>query len=124
MLTALPGDENILNEFYLTTVAGNARTKVAEIGFFWNAAGTTVGYFNSGTACSSYTDPTGRKWNCRYLLDGSAGKYIMFYSGGQVFNTTLYSKAMLASLVSKGLVSDALYVNRVAIGVEPVRGAG
>ncbi len=122
--TGAPADYNILNEFYLTETAGVASTKRVEIGFFWNAADTTITYYNGGTPCSTYTDPTGRKWACRWLPDGSAGRYIMYYSGARASGGLLDFKAVIDSLVGQGLVDGNLYLNGAAVGVEPVRNGG
>lgn len=115
---------NILNEFYLTEVAGDGNTNRVEIGFFWNLSDDGVYYFDSGTPANSYTDPTGRVWNCKYVMGGAAGKYIMFYSGERVYNTTIDFKVVLNSLAAQGLINPNHYVNGLAIGIEPVRGSG
>lgn len=124
-VTGSSSDFNILNEFYLTSVRGNAATKVAEIGFFENLSDMGQLYFASGTPCASYTDLNRHVWACRYQQGGSSGAYFMYYSGARVLSATLDFKAVINSLLSQHRLSSAgLWVNGVAVGIEPMRNSG
>jgi len=124
-VTGSSSDYNILNEFYLTTVRGASNTKVAEIGFFENLSDFGKLFFASSTPCAAYTDLSGHVWACRYHSGGSANNYIMYYAGAPVLSTTLDFKAVIYSLLNQHLVSSAgLWVNGLAVGIEPYRNSG
>ena len=115
---------NVLTEFYLTKRPGVAASKYEEVGFFANLSDDGRRFFNTARLVGTWDDGTGRTWECRSIRSGSAHRYIMFYSGGQVLSGRLDMKAAIDWLASKREVNPDHYVNGLALGVEPVQGAG
>ncbi len=119
-------DFNTLTEFYLTTVAGDSSTKVAEIGWFLHTPAATMAFLNASTNWGVYTDDQGRKWNCRRSASGDAGNFIMFVpqDGADILAGTINAKHALDWLVSQNRINPALFFNGWGFGSEPLRSTG
>lgn len=114
------GQYNVLNEFYLTSSAGNAAAKVVEIGFFLHASPASIAFARTGTSLGVFTDASGRRWTVT-----KAAKFVMLMpaDGGNVTSATIDGKGVMAFLVAKEVITGAEWFNGAALGVEPVRGS-
>lgn len=114
------GQYNILNEFYLTSSAGNAAAKVVEIGFFLHASPASIAFAKKGTGLGVFTDVSGRRWTVT-----KAAKFVMLVpvDGNDVTSATIDGRGVMAFLVANGIITGTEWFNGAALGVEPVRGS-
>lgn len=115
------GSFNILNEFYLTSQAGNSAAKVIEIGYFLHSSTEASTFFSTGQPIGSYLDASGQMWDARIQ-----GTFCMLIprAGTDVLTGSIDVKAMLAFLTTKGVITGNEWFNGIALGVEPVSGSG
>jgi hypothetical protein len=123
----VPGDSryNVLTEFYLTKVKGDAGTKCMEVGFFPHYPVETLAFMKKDTQMGQWTDSEGRIWTVSYHPGpASKGPYVTFYPAGDLYDESIDMKAALAFLKAKGVITGAEWVNGLAFGVEPLSGSG
>ncbi len=115
------GSYNVLNEFYLTSEAGNPNAKVIEIGYFLHSAAENRPFFEQGLLIGTYRDATGVTWVARMN-----GTFCMLMTAGynDVVSGSIDVGATLAFLKTKGIITGNEWFNGIALGVEPVRGSG
>lgn len=118
---AIAGEFNILAECYLTSRAGKADAKVAEIGFLPHSGASMDRFANRGRQIGTYTDRQKRRWQVSVT-----GTYYTFVpvDRADVLAGTADFRQALAFLRGKGVVSGEEWLNGVAFGVEPVTGSG
>jgi hypothetical protein len=115
-------DFDVLQELYLTSVKGDASTKVVEIGWFLHSPISTVKYVRSGTQLGTYVSPTnGRSW-----IVAKSGTFITFMPKDTLDALTgpTNIKDALVWLKSKGAITGEEWFNGMAIGVEPLGNGG
>ena len=117
----IKSDFNLLNEFYLTLRAGESASKVIEIGYFLHISPEGKQFFERAKAIGSYRDDAGQVWVVR-----RAGDFCMLLppGGHWASNGSIDLKSTFAFLRARGLIKGDEWFNGLAIGVEPVRGAG
>jgi hypothetical protein len=113
------GDYNLLNEFYLTSAAGDSAAKTVEIGFFLHPSTSATILARTGALIGTHTDPSGRDWEVRKV-----GTFIMLLPAdhADMVSGTLDMKAVLAFLFAQKAISGEEWFNGTALGIEPVRG--
>jgi hypothetical protein len=116
-----PPDFNLLNEFYLTSRAGDAAAKKVEIGYFLHVSPQGAAFFERGKPIGSYRDQAGRLWRVRM-----AGVYCMLVpaDGRDLLHGSIDIRATLAFLQAKGVIKGDEWFNGIALGSEPIKGAG
>lgn len=120
---------NLLAEYFLYRDAprpGVSGTKGAEIGWLLNCPAGTLAYFQTGRQLGQFTDADGAMWQVAVVQDGSASNYVLFIPGDGKprLSGSLDMASALPWLKEKGVVQDAMWWSGVALGVEPLQGAG
>lgn len=118
---AVAGEFNVLAECYLTSRAGKADAKVAEIGFLPHSGASMDRFANRGRQIGTYTDRSKRPWQVSVT-----GIYYTFVPADRadVLVGTADFRQALNFLRGKGIVSGQEWLNGMAFGVEPVTGSG
>lgn len=108
---------NVLNEFYVTSVAGVTSGKVAEIGLMLHASASAAWLAKSGTQIGTWTDDSGRVWKVSQVK-----KFIIVIpaDGKDARSGSIDFGKLLKFLVSRGVLTGKEWVNGAAIGLEPV----
>ncbi len=117
---------NILAEFFVTRKPGDIGSRIAEIGWLLNMPAQSDKYFRSGKQLGIYRDAAGRDWRVASHRDGAAGHYIKFAPrGSRVFLTApVDAVAAMRWLAARREIGMDGYFNGMAVGIEPLRGAG
>lgn len=115
------GAATVLMEFYLRTDPQNADAKALEIGWLLHVPSRTRKFIDQSRPVGTYVDPQGRSW--AVAIDD---KYCTFTLADRQDSAsgTVDVKAALMWLQGKGLVRDDLWMTGLALGAEPVSGAG
>ena len=115
------GNFNLLNEFYLTSLPGDAAAKVIEIGIFLHVPESTVRFIRSGEQIGVFTDQDGQIWKIT-----QAKGYVMIVADGNadVRRGRADLRQILAFLMAKNVITGEEWFNGLAFGMEPVEGAG
>jgi len=115
------GEATVLLEFYLRSNPKDSEAKVIEIGWLLHVPEKTRRFLESGREIGTYRDRKGQEW--RVVLKD---KYCTFSlaNGADSHSGTVDVPAALAWLKGKGLVRDDLWLTGLAMGAEPVSGAG
>lgn len=133
---------NYLDEFYLTSTAGNANSKIVEIGQFLYAPTSTFNYLISGEGpghpnknYGTYTDADNLTWTVRAIYNPSKPTvpYITFIrtNNEPYFKGRMDKKRMLLWLIGIGAYKDWNnnkldangYINGYATGLEIIGGS-
>ena len=116
-----PSDFNLLNEFYLTSRAGAAAAKRVEIGYFLHASAEGAAFFERAKPLGAYRDEAGRLWQVRM-----AGTYCMLIPADarDFLKGSIDVRATLAFLQARGVIKGDEWFNGIALGSEPIKGAG
>lgn len=112
---------NLLNEFYLTSEAGNLKTKLFEIGFLLHTNGAQQAWLKSRNFIGRYRDTAGRNW---VITRGGTFITIFPEDGEDILDGTLDVKEFLVMLKAQGVITGEEWFNGIAFGTEPIRGAG
>lgn len=125
-LLAGSADSNVLAEFFVTREPGNIDSRTAEIGWLLNMPQRTKDYFRNGRQIGVYKDARGREWQVASHNDGAAGHYILFApkAGAPPFRAPIDALASVRWLAARGEIGLDTYFNGMAVGVEPLKGAG
>lgn len=117
---------NILAEFFVTRKPGDIKSRIAEVGWLLHMPAQSEKYFRSGKQLGTYRDAEGRGWDVASHRDGAAGHYIMLapHSGNVVLTTPVDVMAAMRWLAARKEIGLDGYFNGMAVGVEPLRGAG
>lgn len=117
---------NVLAEFFVTKEAGKIGSRSAEIGWLLHTPPKTKEYFENGKQIGTYRDAGGRDWLVASHRDGAAGLYILFTLSKPDAKLTAPVDALASMkwLASRGEVDLDQYFNGMAIGIEPLKGAG
>jgi hypothetical protein len=115
----------VLGEFYLTRRAGDPAAKVFEIGIFYHASSTVEPFYDAAKPIGNFTDASGRHWDVVNAGANSVGAaYIIFRPSDRRDVLGLVDrKAMLDYLLEQRVITDDLWVNGIAIGIEPHSGS-
>jgi hypothetical protein len=112
---------NLLNEFYLTSRAGEADAKVIEIGFFLHAPSSSVRFIEKGKKISAFNDSDGRLWK----ITRTNNYVTILPSGGKdLLQGEIDIRSVLKLLVDSGVITGSEWFNGIAFGTEPTEGAG
>jgi len=114
------GDGTLLTEFYLRSDPADLESKTLEVGWFLHAPALTKKFLAEGKQLGRYRDPHGDEW--RAVLND---KYLTF-SSPEGKDMTKGSLDMLALrwLQRGGHISGEEWITGLAVGVEPMSGAG
>lgn len=125
-LTGDAANYNVLAEFFLTKQAGKIDSRLVEIGWLLNMPQRTKEYFDNGKQIGAYTDAHGRKWLVASHNDGAAGHYILFAPDRPEARSMapIDALASVKWLAARNEVDPGSYFNGMAVGAEPLRGAG
>lgn len=116
---------NGLFEFFLTNASGRADQKAVEIGFLWHAPPKTRAWAATGYKIGTFTDRYGKRWAVTANNTGVAGLYIVFVpEAGTQLTGTFDVKGGLTFLKKAKFITDKLWYNGAAMGVEPLGGSG
>lgn len=116
---------NGLFEFFLTNASGRTDQKAVEIGWLWHAPPKTREWAATGYKIGTFTDRYGKRWTVTANNTGVAGLYIVFIpEGGSQLTGSFDVKGGLAFLKTGKFISDQLWFNGAAMGVEPLGGSG
>ena len=120
------GMAGLLNEFYLTRSAGDMSTKISEIGFFLHLTPEVVAFRASGDRLGSCTEPNGTIWSIVRNNGATIYGYITLAApdNSDRLARSIDIKAVLLCLVGLHAIPSSAWVNGLAMGVEPSRGAG
>jgi hypothetical protein len=115
------GEATVLLELYLRSNPTDSDAKVIEIGWLLHVPPKTRSFLDEGRKVGTYRDTEGQEW--RVILQD---KYCTFslVSGADSRSGTVDVPAALAWLKGKKLVRDELWLTGLALGAEPVSGAG
>ena len=115
---------SVLNEFWLTSVLGDLKKKIFEIGLYAHTTKNTANYVYESKLVGSYTDVEGRPWTVR-INDKLPIPFIMFMPIDQRdVSGVIHWKEMLRYLVDKKILIGSEWINGVAVGPEPFAGSG
>lgn len=123
-ITSGDGDGfDVLNEFFLTSEAGNHEKRLFEIGFILHTNTRTIGFVGQNRAIGTWQDGEGRAWSA--VITSGAVPYVVFTSVDQNdIKGALDVKDALAFLVEQDVLTGEEWINGVAVGVEPHFGRG
>jgi hypothetical protein len=112
---------NLLNEFYLTSRAGDAAAKVIEIGFFLHIPAPSLRYVHGGRPITSYQDTFGHVWMVR-----RTGNFITItpINGQDLAQGSIDVRWVLDLLLREHVITGHEWFNGIAFGVEPTEGGG
>ena len=119
-----PYSGSVLQEFWLTSAPGNLDSKVFEIGLYARSTPDTIRYFKQAKLVGKYTDARERKWHI-HINNKMTPAFVMFLptDEGDVVGAINW-KDFLQYLIEKNVLTGNEWLNGLALGVEPAKGAG
>ncbi len=119
-----PSSGSVLLEFWLTSAPGNLDSKVFETGLFAHSTPETIRYFKKTKLIGKYTDALQREWLV-HINNKMSPAFVMFLptDEGNVVGAINW-KDFLHYLVEKNILTGNEWLNGLALGVEPAKGAG
>jgi hypothetical protein len=121
-ITGNSEDFDVLQELYLTSVKGDASSKVIEIGWFLHTPTTTAAFVRSGQQIGTFVAPgTTTQW-----IVAKNGTFVTFMpaTGKDMLTAGLNIKDALTWLQTKGIITGNEWFNGMSIGVEPLGNSG
>ena len=116
---------DVITDFFLTTASGNLSTKVNEVEIFYHSPAYIQNYMSFAcgqTNVGTYTDANNQAGKvCIYTTaNGGTAPDIVIAptNNADLFSNTVDLAAMLRWLVTQGTVSNSLWFNGLAFGVE------
>lgn len=121
----ITGEFNLLAEFYLTRMAGDAEAKTLEVGFMLHTPPTTRAWIGIKPPLARWRDAFGTEWSVT-RNQGPGIPYIILVptSGADLLKGRLDVKGALGELRRLGVVTGEEWLNGVAFGAEPISGSG
>jgi hypothetical protein len=114
------GEFNVLSETFLTTRQRDYSTRTVEVGFLSQASASARRFFDAATPLGVWKDPDGQIWRV-----ARRDAYCMFIpETGALWRGRLHYSAAFRWLIARNVLTGREWFNGLAIGVEPVSGAG
>lgn len=116
---------NFLNELYLLADPADKSSALFEVGVFARASDEMLDYFHGGEQVGTYLDEEGRVWNVAIRGSEPKARFIMLIpADGNDIEGEFDWGGIFGFLREQKLLDGNEWFTGIAVGVEPVAGAG